>query len=159
MYFQVTGDSEITSRQFAKYRTTNCNFKTRIVWVNMLHCAAGVCHPAADRLILCYESEAQSCCGNWCFFLLLNLLRNTWTHHLTVLEDEQEGDGLNALSQALQDVWVLQNPKRQTNPGTFFKENMQSSTLEVPGDSVGHLPVRISQLEEIILLFGTCIGL
>lgn len=46
----------------------------------------------------------------------LNLLQNTWTHHLTVLEDEQEGDGLNALSQALQDVWVLQNPERQTRP-------------------------------------------
>lgn len=31
------------------------------------------------------------------------------THHFTVLKDKQEGNGLNTLSQALQDVRVLQN--------------------------------------------------
>lgn len=31
------------------------------------------------------------------------------THHFTVLKDEQEGNSLNTLSQALEDVWVLQH--------------------------------------------------
>lgn len=31
------------------------------------------------------------------------------THHFTVLKDKQEGNGLNTLSQALQDVRVLQH--------------------------------------------------
>lgn len=62
-YFPVTADREMTSRPFAKQnkkeiqkKKTHCNFKSRIVRVNVLHfgleTAAGVCQPGAAPLIL-----------------------------------------------------------------------------------------------------------
>lgn len=39
-------------------------------------------------------------------------VKNKWrldTYHFTVFKDQQDGDGLDTLSQALEDVWVLQD--------------------------------------------------
>lgn len=46
-------------------------------------------------------------------FLFSQHKRRLDAYHFTVLKDQQDGDGLDTLSQALQDVWVLQDSERK----------------------------------------------
>lgn len=40
-----------------------------------------------------------------------------FTHHFTVLKDQQKGNGLNTLAEALKDVRMLQHSEHKTTTG------------------------------------------
>lgn len=49
--------------------------------------------------------------------------KHIFTHHFTILKHKQEGNGLNALSEALEDVWMLQHSENN-NQTKRIKKNL-----------------------------------
>lgn len=87
------------------------------------------------------KEEPQGCHGQSRFG------RRLRTRHFTVLKDQQDGNGLDTLSQALEEVWVLQDSEIKIKKDIKKKtRSLSAAAKPSSGWPVRGLPVRVALL-------------